>query len=140
MAYISTNQERARIKMDVLKLIAPGASPIRCGRELYEVDGTSIHARFCSACSANYKFNINPNSLRAQYELWICGDASQWYLIPIAVALRMYQHQGAYVDNHHPEIRVVSVSSVRHRAIYASPGVTLDLSPYFRSQLPRPTS
>ena len=98
----------------------------------YRLGNAVVHVRYCSS---GYKFNINPNSLRANYELWICGGAKHYYLLPTDVLREMYQHPGAYPDKHHPEIRVVSVDAFNHRASYAAPSVTLDLNPYFRATL-----
>ncbi len=136
MAYVSSRQERQRIKTEVLESVAPRSRRLPCGRGSYRLDGLSVHVRYCAPGTGNYKFNINPNSLRANFELWICGDAKHWYLIPVPVLRQMYDHPAAYPDNHHPEIRVVSVDTAAHRAGYASPSISLSLLPYFRAQLP----
>lgn len=134
MAYASSKQTRDQIKREVFESVAPKSAPVLCGRESYRLRGVSVHARYCAPGPGNYKFNINPNSLRSDYELWICGDEKQWYLIPIHVLREMYGHPGAYPDNHHPEIRVVSVDVLAHRVGYAAPSITLDLSPYFQAR------
>ena len=135
MAYVSSKQARDQIKMEVLELVAPRSTSAPCGRESYRLRGACVHVRYCAPGKSNYKFNINPNSLRASYDLWICGDGKHWYLIPVHVLRQMYDHPAAYPDNHHPEIRVVSVNALTHRVGYAAPSITLDLSPYFRADL-----
>lgn len=64
-------------------------------------------------CPPYYKFNINPNTLSADYELWICGSAGVWYLVPIDLIGRIYSDPAAYPDHRHPEIRVVSLNTKR---------------------------
>ena len=130
MAYVSSPKERQKIKNDVLSVISPNTSPIKCGREMYRCGKNVIHARYCSPGDGKYKFNINPNTLRADYELWICGSATNWYLIPIELIKFMYNHSDAYIDRHHPEIRVVGVDPDHHQAAYAKPSIKIDIEPY----------
>jgi hypothetical protein len=131
MAYVTSPEERRRIKNDVFRAISPNISAIRRDREMYRCGENVIHARYCALGAGKYKFNINPNTLKADYELWICGDADHWYLIPIKLVKQMYDHPNAYIDRHHPEIRVVGVDPDCHRATYARPSTKLDISPYF---------
>jgi hypothetical protein len=135
MAYITTKTKRQQIKNDVFDLISPGKIAVKCGREMYRLQGVVIHARFCASGAGNYKFNINHNTLHADYEVWICGSKDHWYLIPIDSIRNMYNHPAAYPDNHHPGIRVVSVDATTHLAGYASPSIKLDLTPYFQASL-----
>lgn len=136
MAYVSSASKRQMIKDEVLSAISAGASAVMYGREIYRLGSTTVHARYCSSGSGNYyKFNINPNTLRADFELWICGSRDHYYLIPMSVIEDMYKHPTAYPDNHHPKIRVVTVDQYVHSARYASPSITRDLSPYFRATL-----
>jgi len=117
------------IKLKVCESIASGSTPHECRKDLYRLRGVTVHPRYCTG-KRKFWFNINPNSLRADYELWICGDPGRWYLIPANALRQMYEHPKAYPDAHHAEIRVVSVDASTHKASYASPGVNLDLSPY----------
>src|SRR5947209_4003869 len=59
-----------------------------------------VHTRFKT--SGPFSFNLNPATLRADYELWICGDPKVYYLLPITRIREMYHHPDAYIDNHHP--------------------------------------
>lgn len=130
-----TNREESRlIKLKVLASIAPGVIPHECGRDTYRLGTTTVHSRYCNGTD-KFRFNINPNSLRAQYELWICGVATCWYLIPAAVLRDMHEHPNAYPDARHPEITVVSLDARTHYATYARGGLTLDLRPWFRAVL-----
>ena len=131
MAYLTSPREIRKIKNDVLSLISPNTSPIRYNRGMYRCNKNIIHTRYCASADRKFKFNINPNTLKADYELWICGTANQWYLIPIKLIQRMYNHPEAYIDRHHPEIRVVGVYTDKHQAAYAKPSIKLDIKPYF---------
>ncbi|MCG8605091.1 hypothetical protein MJD09_08855 [bacterium] len=124
------------IKQAVIQRIAKGQNWAKAqgvGQEKYDVEGETIHTRYCSP--PTYKFNLNPNTLRSDYELWICGDESHYYFIPIQYIRQMYNHPEAYPDRHHPEIRVVSVDRNTHMATYAKGGKKMDLREYFCSIL-----
>ena len=109
------------------------------GRSKYRVGDIEVHARFCSTDAKGlpkFKFNMNPNTLSADYGLWICGRADSYYLIPVRIISTMYSHPDAYVDRHHQEIRVVSLDTLCHRATYAIGGTAVDISQYHRVLLP----
>jgi hypothetical protein len=120
------------IKVAVLKQLGGGSWKPE-GQTTYRFAAGRVHARFKT--SAPFSFNINPATLRADYELWICGSPDLYYLLPKSVIRSMYEHPAAYVDQLHPEIRVVSVDAENHRATFARGGEGLDLRPYFRSSL-----
>ncbi|MBI2857338.1 MAG: hypothetical protein HYX95_03360 [Chloroflexi bacterium] len=123
------------IKGMVMGVISRRRGYKEIGRATYGVEGLRVHARFCSTDkngSSKYKFNINPNTLSADQELWICGHSDSWYLIPVQVVKTMYSHPNAYIDRHHPNIRVISVDIADHRATYASGAIYVDLSKCFR--------
>ena len=69
MAYVSSKAARDQIKLEALGSVDPKSRPIPVGRESYRLGNAVIHVRYCSPGKGNYKFNINPNSLRANYEL-----------------------------------------------------------------------
>jgi hypothetical protein len=134
MAYLTPRATREQIKEAVFRSIAPGETPCRVGREreMYRIRGRKVHARYSAR---NYKFNLNPNTLRADFELWICGSCEHWYLIPIDVIRYMYEQPAAYRDNTHTEIRFVAVDGSAHRVEYAASRLSLSLAPYFRATL-----
>ena len=138
MAYKTPAEKRRRIKEAVLRKIALGVTWCVSGREMYRFGAVRVHARFCAEGAGNYRFNINPNTLSADHELWICGQADHWYLIPIQVLQDMYDHPDAYPDRMHPAIRVVTVDASAHSVGYAAPGVKRSLHQYFRATLARP--
>jgi len=134
-------KENDGIKQAVIDRIAEGrrwSKAVGRGPEKYDVGGKIVHARYCSPSgksSTHYKFNINPNTLRSDYELWVCGNEQRYYLIPIRHIREMYEHPDAYPDKHHPAIRVVSVDVGSHGAMYAAGGARLDLKQFYRATL-----
>jgi hypothetical protein len=122
-----------QVKQTVLSKIASGKRFAPAGQASFRIEGTLVHVRFCSKDekgSARYKFNINPNTLRADWECWICGDDSAYYLIPTKVLRGLYNDPGAYVDNHHPRIRVVSVDTAQNETLYARGGRRISVTQY----------
>jgi hypothetical protein len=98
------------------------------------VDGKVFHVRFRSnpkRDGVTYAFNINPNTLRADYEVWICGAANNYYLIPISTIRSLYDDPDTYVDNRHPEIRVADIRCSDHRCLYGKGGKSEDFALYY---------
>jgi hypothetical protein len=125
-------------KRKALLQVAAGKNINFLGKAKYKIGQTIVHVRFCGTDlrrSPKYKFNINPNTLSADYELWICGQADSYYFIPIPILNDIYLHPEAYVDSRHPEIRVVSLDIESHRLTYASGGRWLNIRPYWRAVL-----
>jgi hypothetical protein len=97
-----------------------------------------VHVRFCSQNSRakeKFKFNINQNTLSADYEVWICGNSSVYFLIPISFLREIYNNPNTYEDRRHPGIKVVSVDIATHAVTYATGGVNANLSQYFGATL-----
>ena len=116
------------IKRAALNKISAGKNWRPSGRATYSVNNKKVHVRYCSP--PRYRFNINPNTLRADYELWICGSEEYYYLIPIKVIRGIYNDPMTYPDRHHPEIRVVSVDINSDKVIFGSGGKSLGLKKY----------
>ena len=132
---IPQSEEAKRI---VLDRISAGEDWVPKGHAKYRKGLHIIHVRFCSTDrfgSPHYKFNINPNTLSADYEVWICGGANTYYLIPIQLMRRIYCDPESYVDSRHPEIRVVSVNAGTNTVTYATGGRTMDITPYLHRTL-----
>lgn len=126
------------IKCIVLDHISAGKEWYPNGRTKYLIAHDVIHVRFCSADSfgsSRYKFNINPNTLSADYEVWICNNADTYYLVPMRLMRHIYDDPKTYVDRRHPEIRVVSVNASTNIVTYATGGKIIDLTPYLRRTL-----
>lgn len=83
----------------VLRKIASG-KPIRLlPKSKVEIDGKIFHYRLDSFRSnGKYPFNINPNTLTADYEVWICGDESTFYVIPISEIKKIYSDPNTYTN------------------------------------------
>ena len=131
--------ESEQLKLSVLKRIGSGINPNRTmGPSNYCVGDTKIHARFCRTNNRSphlFKFNINPNTLASNYELWICGHVELYYLIPTSLMQRIYDDPDAYPDNRNPEIRVVSVDVSTNKITYKTGGGKLDIAEYRNKRL-----
>ena len=88
----------------------------------------TIHVRYCSP--PTYKFNISPTTLRADYEVWICGFEDQYFLIPKDVIRAIYRDPEAYPDRLHPNLRVVSVNVDTETVMFARGGKMRDLGQF----------
>jgi len=129
----------ADVKRSVLATIAGGATLSAAGRSKKRIGNNVVHVRFCSVDSGapgKFKFNINPNTLSADFELWICGEASDYYLIPISFIHNIYDNPSTYQDKRHEEIRVVSVDTHGHSVMFAAGGVCASIRPFLRATLP----
>lgn len=112
-------------KLLALTQVFKGVCPFFIGGSKYKLNQNTVHVRFCSVekgRAAKFKYNINPNTLSADFELWVCGDASTYYLMPVALMQTIYGDSDTYVDHAHPEIRVVSVDTSSHNVNYGRGG------------------
>lgn len=120
-------------KDKALIAISGGQDFSSVGRSKFRVGNAVVHVRFCSENAKSpgkYKFNINPNTLSADYEMWICGSADTYYLMPVSLMREIYDNPNTYIDKAHPKIRVVSVDADSHWVTYATGGIGVSLSPY----------
>lgn len=125
---MSTSEKNA-----ALAKVANGASIVSAGNAKVRIGEAVVHVRFCSqnlSAPGKFKFNINPNTLSADYELWVCGNAALYYFMPVAFMRGIYVNPDTYVDRKHPEIRVVSVDANAHTVTYAAGGVSSSLRGY----------
>lgn len=125
---MSTSEKNA-----ALAKVANGASIVSAGNAKARIGKAVVHVRFCSrnlSAPGKFKFNINPNTLSADFELWVCGSAVLYYLMPVVFMRRNYDNPDTYVDRMHPEIRVVSVDANAHTVTYAAGGVSSSLRGY----------
>ncbi len=126
-------------KRAALVKIAKGVSIIPTGITKFRIGQFVVHARFCSAnpnAPGKFKFNINPNTLSAEYELWVCGSSAIYYLMPTSFIRGIYENPDTYMDYLHPKIRVVSVDTHTHKVMFASGGKTSSLEGYLNGTLP----
>jgi hypothetical protein len=125
-------------KTAALSAIANGERPVNSGKSKFRVGTQLVHVRFCSedtAGSTKFKFNINPNTLTADFELWVCGSAKTYYLMPVTLMRSIYDDPNTYVDRAHPEIRVVSVDTGNNTVTYASGGKYKSLREFLHARL-----
>ena len=101
----------------------------------------SVHSRFVSWSSSRpgrYPFNINPDSLSADFEVWVCGDEDLWYTLPQKVIKEIYDDPDARVATDRPGHRIVTVDADDNTLDYNSRGERLNLSRYRNARLPTP--
>lgn len=125
-------------KLLALTQVFKGVHPFFIGRSKYMLNQNTVHVRFCSVENGRakkFKYNINPNTLSADFELWICGDASTYYLMPVALMHTIYRDSDSYVDSAHPEIRVVSVDTSSHNMNFGRGGKFKSVQQYLNAQL-----
>jgi hypothetical protein len=134
-------KENNAVVLQVLEsLSGPGVIHGR-GKSHWAIGPYTIHARYRTKPKKDgftFSFNINPNSLKSDFELWICADPQHYYLIPQQVVLEIYEHPEGYSDRHHPCIRVADIRTNDHRCTYARGGIAMSLSIYFRAALESP--
>lgn len=123
-------------KKQVISKIA-GNLPIQVlPKDKVRVGRTIIHVRCTTRGKGGgrtWSFNINPNTLTAHYELWICGKPDKYYLIPIEVMKAIYDDPASWPDKMHPEIRVADIDTRTHECFYG--GVAKGFSSYFCAPL-----
>lgn len=122
----------------IFQKLAEGMPISNLGKHKVMIGTSKIHYRFKSIPRANhhkFPFNINPNSVDADFELFICGNEHKYYLIPIEKLEMMYSHPNAYPDRHHPNIRIITIDSLKDKVTYAKPSISLDLTPYKNKSL-----
>jgi hypothetical protein len=117
-------------KVEVLRHLAKGANIIPLPKAKVRIGGSVVHVRFRSGPKSDghtWSFNINPNTLTADFELWICGSSAAYYLIPKSTIRQIYDDPSSYPDHTHSEIRVAEVHAATHRCTYG-PGRAVDLT------------
>ena len=127
------------VKNQALARIANGRTVRFVGSAKWNIGNQIVHVRFRTSPKSKeiFSYNINPNTLGADFELWICGGVESYYLFPIAIMKDIYSDPDAYVDRRHPEIRVAEVDTVTHQLLYGCGGKTQNVSKYFRATLDR---
>ena len=122
----------------VLERIANGTTVEYTKKSKVRIGKSIVHFRYCSTKPTarwRFNFNINPNTLSADYELWICGKAAVYYLMPISFIQDIYDNPDTYALRKNPEIRPVSVDTYSHTVTYAKGGVKKSLEAYFGATL-----
>lgn len=113
--------------------IANGNSITELGKHKVFICGKDIHYRFKTNPKTNpnrFPFNINPNSLTSQLELFICGNENTYYLVPTEMLKEMYNHPNAYRDKLHPDITIITINISNDTVTYGRPSLNKHLSAY----------
>ena len=129
---------KPELKNRVLQRIASGEAFHFVGKDKCRIGERTVHVRYRSGPKSGgtvFSCNINPNTLTADYEIWICGDAETYYLFPIKLMKDIYDDPATYVDATHPKIRVAEVDTASHRVLFGRNAKSFDGSKYFRSTL-----
>lgn len=130
-----------QIKRNVLNTISDGNGWQKVsghGRSKWSVQDKIVHVKFRARAKAGgtiYSFNISPSSLDADFEVWICGTAESFYLIPTIEIEAIYNTPGTYIDSWHPDLCVVDINLSDHRVKYSSVAAHKDFGPYFNQTL-----
>jgi hypothetical protein len=137
----STAAERDQHKATVLNTLANGRAVNRAdGRGTYRIGWHRVHIRFCSRDAERpdlFKFNVNAETVAANFEVWVCGSPSSWYVIPVAIVRGMYDHPRAYPDHQASTHRVVvSVNRSTDFAQYLQGGGGVSIHAYRNGPLP----
>jgi len=98
-------------------------------------DGDNVvHVRYRSPTKRPF-FSIYPSTLEADYDVWICGDSTKYYLLPQSTIKRIYHDPDTYRDNTHDQARVVSVDLESHTMTYGAGGKSLDATQFFNGTI-----
>ena len=115
----------------VLRNIAGVYGLAKRGKATYSVGDRLVHVRYKSpSANMRFPFNISRTTLKADYELWICGNEKTYYFIPIEIIKNMYYDPDAYHDKRHPNLTVITCSTSDDRVIYAKDGKSINIGQY----------
>ena len=125
------------IKREVLLKVANGKSLLPYGRAKWKIGDKVVHVRFVTSRKPDktHAYNVNPTTLTADYELWICSNAKTYYLTPMPIISRMYHHPDSYIDGADVNRRIMSVNTTTHLTLYARGGRKEQFAEYFRATL-----
>ena len=127
-------------KAAVLKRLAGARHIVPLPKHRVKLGDVIVHTRFRSAAKKGgtvWSFNINPNTLTADFELWVCGSKNAYYLIPRERIHEIYNAPNGWTDYAHPEIKVAEVDTRTHACAYRK-GPGIDFGPYYLAHLLAP--
>jgi hypothetical protein len=109
-----------KLKREVLQKLANGRTVEWLPKHKVRIDNYVVHTRCCTGSEKqrSYSFGLNPNTLTANVELWICGSAERFYTIPTEVLHAIYLDGHTYPDRTHPKIRTVAIYLRTHECKY----------------------
>lgn len=89
-------------KETVLNKIADGQQISRLPKSKAKIGDKIFHYRlksFAANGSDKFPFNINPNTLTADFEVWICGSENTFYTVPIKTIKEIYNDPDTYTNS-----------------------------------------
>ena len=114
----------------VLEKIDGGRDYTKRGRVTYKIDGKYYHIKVKTGQRVKYPFNINPNVLEADFEVYICGTDFVYYLLPIEVIKNMHSDPSAMPDYRNPGYTIIDVCPGEDKIKYGTGGKSLNIGKY----------
>ncbi len=119
----------------VLENISEGSPIIHLKKNLAKVNGKIIHYRYkskASDMSRRFPFNINPTTLSADFEIWICGNQDLYFIIPIKEIKKIYDDPDTYTNSTKNQslIKTLTVDTLKNVAKYGRNSKALDVSSF----------
>lgn len=131
------DEARERIKHFVLKKVF-GSEKFKptAAKAIFDLNGVRVHVRHTwVSVRSNWWFDINPNTLRADFELWLCGYPSLWYLVPVSAIRYMNEAPTAYPNTEKSGTTEVTVNEDNDTCIFARNEPRLDVSRFRHGRL-----
>jgi hypothetical protein len=124
-------------KASVLTSLAQGRRVERLPKHTVRIGTSAIHVRFRTKSKSGsiWSYNVNPNTLRADYELLICGSPECYFLIPVSRIREIYDNPRTYPDRLHSRIKVLEVNTKTHMCRFGSAGLQMDFTAYYCARL-----
>jgi len=122
---------REKIKRWVLSEVFGSESFKPVGIATYGHEGIRVHVRHTWATvRCRFWFDVNPNTVKADYELWICGMPSLWYLVPVSALVFMQGSPTAYRNTAREATTEVTVNEIEDTCRFARNEKPLDVSAF----------
>jgi hypothetical protein len=136
-ARVTAPEDARQAKLTVLNEIGGGLPIEETGEDRWDLGGFhELHVRFASSRGwTGYPFNINSNTLIAQYEVWICGHESEWYFIPMEDISKLWRCEGAYPDRRNPGCQILNIDPYNNHKLGYATGKSKDFTEYFCATL-----
>jgi hypothetical protein len=84
---------------------------------------------FAANGSDKFPFNINPNTLTADFEVWICGSENTFFTVPIEIIKEIYNDPDTYTNSNENQgnIKTLTVDSYHNIVKYGRNGKQISL-------------
>ncbi|MCO5234265.1 MAG: hypothetical protein M9888_11080 [Chitinophagales bacterium] len=123
------------VQLNVLSKLAGGQRITTIKRSLVRINGLLVHYRMKSQASdgaSKFPFNINPTTLTADFEIWICGSEEIYYVIPKTIIKKIYDDPDTYTNKtpNQEDIKTLTVNTFANEVAYGRNGKKLDIAKY----------